>query len=258
MSPNANGRVLTISPRVSVIMAVRGPAPWLQEALESIANQTIESWELRVGVDGHNPDVLRALEEFGSKARWEVLPSGSGASACRNVALAGAQGQYSAVIDSDDTWHNDHLSQHLDAFERSGSLVLRGTRASLMNERSQVVGALKVPSRLLAPRLLLRNVFIHSSVMYRTNLARDLGGYSADINVGEDLALWLCLARFGELENAAEPFVNYRHHSGQLSRAKMTTRSAEEILQQRLLLAKQLHIPGYFANQLHKVWGQWQ
>lgn len=258
MSSNSTERGSTDFPRVSVIMAVRGPAPWLQEALESISNQTIESWELRVGVDGHDPDVIRALEEFGSKVRWEVLPSGSGASACRNIALAGAQGKYSAVIDSDDTWHTNHLSQHLDVFERSDSLVLRGARASLMNERSQVVGTLKVPSRFLAPRLLLRNVFIHSSVMYRTDLARDLGGYSADMNVGEDLALWLCLARFGELENAAEPFVNYRHHSSQLSRAKMTTRSAEEILQQRLLLAKQLHIPGYFANQMHKVWGRWQ
>ena len=254
MFPNPTERGSTNSPRVSVIMAVRGPAPWLHEALQSITNQTMESWELRVGVDGHDPDVIRALEEFGSKVRWEVLPSGSGASACRNVALARAQGQFSAVIDSDDTWHNDHLSHHLDAFERSGSLVLRGARASLMNERSQVVGTLKVPSRFLAPRLLLRNVFIHSSVMYRTDLARDLGGYSADMNVGEDLALWLCLARFGQLENAAQPLVNYRHHSGQLSRAKMTTRSAEKILQQRRLLANQLHIPGHLANQVHKVW----
>ncbi len=258
MSSHSTERGSTDSPLVSVIMAVRGPAPWLQEALESIANQTIESWELRVGVDGQDPDVIQALEEFGSKVRWEVLPTGSGASACRNVALAGAQGKYSAVIDSDDTWHNEHLSQHLDAFERSGSLALRGTRASLMNERSKVVGTLKVPSRFLAPRLLLRNVFIHSSVMHRTDLARDLGGYSADINVGEDLALWLCLARFGQLENAAEPFVSYRYHSSQLSRVKMTSRSAEKILQQRRLLAQQLHIPGYLAHQFHKVWGRWQ
>jgi len=258
MSFNTTERGLINSPRVSVIMAVRGPAPWLQEALHSVAHQTMESWELRVGVDGHDPDVIRTLEGFGSKVRWEVLPSGSGASACRNAALAGARGQYSAVIDSDDTWDKNHLSQHLDAFMRSNSLVLRGTQASLMNEQSQVVGTLKVPSRFLSPRLLLRNVFIHSSVMYRTELARDIGGYDAEINVGEDLALWLSLARFGQLENAASRFVNYRHHGSQLSRAQMTTRSSERILQQRRLLAQQLHIPGYLANQVHKVWERWQ
>ena len=255
MSTNTTEHEATDRPRVSVIMAVRGPAPWLQEALRSVTKQTTESWELRVGVDGHDPEVIRTLEEFGTTVHWEILPSGSGAGACRNAALWAARGRYIAVLDSDDVWSANHLRHHLESFEKNPELVLLGGRGVNINEQGVPASRpRKHATHFLKQQLPLRNVFVHSSVMYRAHAARRVGGYDPSVPIGEDFKLWMALAGEGEIGNCRSIHVFYRNHPAQLSQAPLRLQGAEAIRGARIELASQVGVPIALALVAHKLW----
>ena len=61
------------------------------------------------------------------------------------------------------------------------------------------------------------NPFVHSSVMFRTELARRLGGFRPAFRAAEDYDLWLRLAEAAQVANLPEPLVEYRWHGDNVS-----------------------------------------
>jgi hypothetical protein len=66
---------------------------------------------------------------------------------------------------------------------------------------------------------LIQNYFIHSSVIYRTELARELGGYRLD-SYAEDYNLWLAMGARAKFANIPEPLVTYTVSSTGLNATK--------------------------------------
>lgn len=240
---------------ISIIMAVRAPAPWLPQALASIEQQTHENWELVCAADGSDDEIQKEVERLGPRARYLPLPLESGAAECRNAALSSAVGDLVAVLDSDDVWHPEHLAQQKACFAAQPDLILRGTCALVINGDGAVQGdSIQVPSQLLAQWLLVRNVFIHSSVMFRRVVAARAGGYNPALIIGEDLDLWVRMAALGRLSNGAEAMVQYRRHEKQTTQTRRDSAGAVLILHNRLKLGKSLGIPSAFVRALHFMW----
>jgi hypothetical protein len=57
-----------------------------------------------------------------------------------------------------------------------------------------------------------KNPFIHSSVMFRTAVARELGGYRPAFEAAEDYDLWLRLSEIGDVAVVPEFLIQYREH----------------------------------------------
>ena len=64
---------------------------------------------------------------------------------------------------------------------------------------------------LIRKKILLRNPFINSSVMFKKDTALRSGGYS-DYTVGEDYDLFLKMGLSGKLANLDDYLVKYRKH----------------------------------------------
>ena len=60
-------------PLVSIVMAAKDTAPYIEECLDSILNQTYENWEL-IAVNDHSsdatPEILRAYAEKDVRIRF--------------------------------------------------------------------------------------------------------------------------------------------------------------------------------------------
>lgn len=236
-------------------MAVKEPAPWLWDALKSIGDQDRQDWELCVGIDGKSEVIADSIRHFDNDARITTLDENSGASRCRNAALGNARAPIIAVLDADDLWLPHHLSSHVAAFDRDPKLILRGTRAQVVDE----IGHLTSPNpgihHIGLPfRLLVRNQFVHSSVAYRREIAWRLGGYPPGVRVGEDYFLWLTLAGSGRITNSLEFNVRYRRHKGQSSRNPIDLKSSLSILQAKEDLGRKLHVPRFSVRILHRMW----
>lgn len=92
------------TPKVSIIVPCYNQAQYLDEALQSVLDQTYQNWECIIVNDG-SPDNTEAIAKQWSKkdSRFVYLKKDNGGlSSARNVGLEASKGVYVQFLDSDD------------------------------------------------------------------------------------------------------------------------------------------------------------
>src|ERR1019366_7503629 len=90
-------------PKFSIIIPTYNRLDYLKQALRSVWAQTFTDYEIIVVDDGSNDGTREYLNGLWSKLRILSQPN-SGPGAARNVGIREAQGEYIALVDSDDLW----------------------------------------------------------------------------------------------------------------------------------------------------------
>jgi len=116
-------------PRVSVVMPFLNVRPYLQEAVQSVINQTYGRWELLLVDDGSTDGSEVIAEEMArSDPRIRIFAHSGrmtrGASAARNLGLRNAQGEYVALLDGDDVWLPDKLAEHVPLMDSNPDITM--------------------------------------------------------------------------------------------------------------------------------------
>ena len=104
-----------IKPLVSIIIPVKNRSVSLKRALNSILLQTYTHFEVLVVDDKSEEDLVEVVSGFNDprfKYFLNDMPT-SNANVCRNIGLERAQGEYTAMLDSDDEWLPDHLESKI-------------------------------------------------------------------------------------------------------------------------------------------------
>ncbi|WP_158266836.1 glycosyltransferase family 2 protein [Alsobacter soli] len=113
-------------PLVSVLVACRDVAAYIDEALLSARGQTVAALEILV-VDDASRDAT--ADRIGAHVRADrrvrlIQGTGDGPGAARNRALAQARGAWVAVLDGDDAMHPRRLELLLGEAQRSGADIV--------------------------------------------------------------------------------------------------------------------------------------
>lgn len=110
-----------LRPLVSVVIPMYNVAPFLQEALDSICNQTLQNIEIICVNDGSTDETLDTVVAYAKKEpRMSVYShQNSGPSATRNAGLAQAKGKYVYFFDGDDVLDKNALSELSTLMERN-------------------------------------------------------------------------------------------------------------------------------------------
>jgi glycosyltransferase involved in cell wall biosynthesis len=95
--------------KVSVVIPTYNRAELVQEAIASALQQSYRDVEIIVIDDGSTDCTEQALKRFSSDIRY-VKQKNQGVNAARNHAVALAQGEYIALLDSDDLWREFKLA----------------------------------------------------------------------------------------------------------------------------------------------------
>ena len=100
--------------KVSVIMAVYNAENYVLESVESALSQTHENLELIICNDGSKDNSMAVLSAM-SDRRIKIIENESnlGVSETRNRCLQIAQGDFIAILDSDDIWDPEKLEKQL-------------------------------------------------------------------------------------------------------------------------------------------------
>ncbi|UKK49073.1 glycosyltransferase [Prevotella sp. E9-3] len=107
--------------KVSVILPVYNVGPYLEEALDSLCNQTLNDIEIIAVNDGSTDDSENILKKYASqdqRVRY-YNQTNQGQSAARNNALQHAKGDYIYFMDSDDTIDSDALQRCYEYAEKT-------------------------------------------------------------------------------------------------------------------------------------------
>ena len=215
-------------PKVTVLLCIYNGEPYLRSSLESILGQTYEDFELLIINDGSTDgtvDVIKTFKDY--RIRLIHNEKNQGLISCLNQGIGVARGVFLARQDSDDLAIDSRLEKQVKYLESHSNAVLVGTWLSLIDEHGIELEQWKYPEDPLLVRwaMLFDSPVGHSSVMFRTEVARKLGGYSRNHIYAEDYDFWSRMSKSGEVVNIPQILQRYRIHSESVSAQK---REAQE------------------------------
>jgi cellulose synthase/poly-beta-1,6-N-acetylglucosamine synthase-like glycosyltransferase len=219
---------MTRKPAVSVLLPCYNASATLNEALESLASQSLEEFEIVAVDDGSTDetrDILLSWSEKDPRIATIFQPH-SGIIPTLNSGLEACQADYVARMDADDRAHPERLkmqSRYLDEHPEitvAGCWV-RGFPSEEVREGFRIY--IEWQNSLIGDEDIRREIFIesplaHPSVMLRKNQVQTIGGYQ-EHGWPEDYDLWLRLyinqARFGKVP---EVLLEWRESPERLTR----------------------------------------
>ncbi|MBX9787399.1 MAG: glycosyltransferase [Pirellulales bacterium] len=207
---------------VAVLMAAYNGLPYLPAAVESIRAQTLRDWTLVIVDDGStdgSSDYLRGLDD----PRIEIIEQANqGLGLALNRGLAACRAPLVARMDADDVAHPTRLAEQVDFMRRHPEVGLLGTQIQRLGSRRIGTASVLATRHRDIVRDLLdgKPAMYHPTVMFRTQLAHEIGGYWAKV-LGEEWDFFLRMAERAELANLDRVLLSYRIHTGSLTGANM-------------------------------------
>lgn len=216
----------TPSPELTIVMANRNGAAFLQDAVESVLRQSLRNLELIVSDDGSTDESLELLSGI-ADPRLRVITSEecTGPGAARNRAIDAARGDWLAIVDADDLMH-PHRFQKMRGLADSTGLV--ADNQLFFIDHDQLTGETLFPedrdvARINADALLATNLagqpnrLGYLKPLVRRDLLADMR-YRPDLRVGEDFDLLVRLSLAGhELTLVPDAMYYYRRRAGSAS-----------------------------------------
>jgi glycosyltransferase involved in cell wall biosynthesis len=222
-------------PTVSIVMANYNGAPHLADAIRSAQSQSLRNLEIIVSDDSSSDDsiaIVTGLMAEDPRIRLVRACRTGGPAAARNKALALAQGEWVAIMDSDDLMHPNRLTTLVEAARRDTADIVADNLVEFDTKGS------KPPRPLLAGRWAREPFWVEICRYIRLNdlygpgpalgylkplfrksiLTGPIGYYDESLKIGEDYDLVLRLLCAGkQMRVYPLPLYFYRRHSASTS-----------------------------------------
>lgn len=252
------------APLVSIIMPAYNTAKYIDEAIQSALQQTVQNIEVIVVDDASTdgtPEVVKAIED--PRVRLYEFSENLGAAAARNQALQEAKGQWVAVLDSDDWYAPNRLESLLAvATETDADMVSDDMWfiedgnptpwTTLVKESGR-----SVPSAQLVSPIFYLDNDIHGQKGLHLGLSKPLINrnfliehhifYKSEVRLGQDFFLYLeCLIRGAKFIFQPKPYYYYRSRSGslftksQVARLTQACKAAEKWLSEDIVKTNEI------------------
>lgn len=219
---DTDSKKLDSLPLVSITMPAYNCASYVREAIQSVLGQTYQNWELLITDDGSSDLTWQMITSLHdpriSAVRHE---QNAGIVATRNELLERVNGEFIAVLDSDDMWLDTDKLRNQVAFlmEHTEYAVVGTYIRHLSASGFETNGTIyHTEDTAIRNHILLTNQFAHSSVLMRTNMLKKTAGYQTGL--AEDLDLFLQLGKIGKFANIDEFMTGYRIHGRNISKKR--------------------------------------
>lgn len=202
--------------RVSVLMPVYNTVRYLEDALDSILDQSFTDFEFLVINDGSSDgstQILRAFAEKEPRIRL-IERENRGLIATRNELLQAAECDLIAWMDSDDISIQDRLALQVERFDADPELVCLGGAAQRIDPEGHVLN-LETYAQTHEEILVEQEkggAMRFATTMMRRNIAIRVGGFREPFKIGEDFDLLLRMSEVGKMANLPNLLYQYRQH----------------------------------------------
>jgi len=200
--------------KISVIMSVYNGEKYLNESIDGVLNQTYEDFEFIIINDGSTDRSRSIIESYKDKRIILVNQNNIGLSKSLNKGIKLAKGEYIARIDADDVCYPFRFEKQAKILDDHNDYVAVGSNADIIDALGNFLYTTNKPVKweIIKKNIVMgKNPFIHSSVIFRKEIAYRCGLYNEKINqYFEDLLLWSCFINYGKLVNLEESMIKYR------------------------------------------------
>ncbi len=208
------------TPQVSIVMSVYNGERYLQEAIDSVLNQTFTDFEFIIVNDGSTDttwDILTSYDD--PRIRLVRNQENIGLTKSLNKGLALAQGEYIARQDADDISLPERLERQVEFLDHNRYVGLVSSSFIEINEQGEEIRSRSLPvdNDTIQQSLLCYNCFCHGAVVLRKECLEKVGSYREGFASAQDYDLWLRIAEHFNVANIGEPLYKWRVHSRSIS-----------------------------------------
>lgn len=246
---------------ISVVMPVYNASHFIGKAVESVLSQTYQNIEL-IMVDDCSKDnsleIARSYQERDHRIRILEQKKNQGVAKARNRGILEAQGDYIALIDSDDIWVSTKLEKQLRLLEEKNAQIAYCSYDFIDENDKEILKPFIVPESTNYKKMLISSVISCSTALIEAKLLKQNLFDSRYYH--EDYVLWMKLLKIPAYAvGDKHVLAHYRQTTGSRSNNKVNA-AFERWKTYRVALNLNLFTSvrafcGYAIMGLYKYWG---
>ena len=216
--------------KISIIMGVYNCSETINEAIDSILNQSYKNWQFIICDDCSTDNTYEILLTYKKLYPDKFIivrnDTNSRLAASLNHCLRYATGKYVARMDGDDISHPERLEKQLKYLQENPNIDLVGTSMQRFNEHGMqdILYSIEKPNKYV-----LKNKvpFNHATILTYKSVYDKLGGYTVSDKTkrSQDYELWFRFYNEGFVgSNLKEPLYYVREDSAAIRRRTFKVR----------------------------------
>ena len=236
------------TPLVSVVMPVYNREVFLEEAIQSILQQTFRDFEFIIVDDGStNPIPVKIIKSFADpRIRLIQLPENRGISAASNAGIAEARGEFIAMMDSDEYAMPQRLATQVPYMQANPQIGICGSSVQWLDAEGKPlwISPATTQSAHCHAQLVLAMPFFHTTWLVRRKIY-DFVNYRTEWDLAPDLDFIVEAANITIFGGIHVPLMKRRDHP-----SRVTHLRRKEQNDQTLLITKR------FIDRIGACWNQ--
>lgn len=207
-------------PKITVLMPVYNAQQYLNEAIDSILNQTFTDFEFLIINDGSTDGSKKIILSYKDpRIRYLENKKNLGVTKTLNRGLRLAKGEYIARMDADDISLPNRFKKQVEFIEKNLQVAVCGTWARLIGNKSHNNDIWKSPSdfQSIKSLALFYSPIYHPTVLIRNNMLKRYNlSYNPSFTHAEDYELWVRIMKKAKVANLKEVLLFHRIHPGEV------------------------------------------
>lgn len=242
-----------MNPKLSITICSYNRAQYIGKAIKSVLDQTFSDFEIIIIDDcseDNTEEIVRKLIRNDSRIKYYKNEQNLGISKSRNKGIYLSNGEYIAMLDSDDYWiDKDKLQKQIGVLEKNKNIGIIGSNILCINNEGKEVKKYfyKNIDKNIRKKILIRNQFAQSSIIIRKKLLEQTQGYNKNYDGCEDYDLWLRIGRVSNFANIKDITTAYMIHPGGISKQKKF-KIAKNIY--KIIKENKKYYPNYFIAKI--------
>ena len=210
-------------PLVSVIIPAYNVAMYIEEAVNSIFNQTYRNLEIIVIDDGSSDgthDILLKLAKVDNRLIVKRNSENMKIVGTLNKGIKLSRGKYIARMDGDDYKYPDAIEAQVAYMEKNPKTVIVGGAIDICDQHMTISNRRQYPitDEDIRKKIFRYNPFAHPAILIRkTALEHEL----YELNWAEDYDIYFRLGRIGKFANLEQSLLKLRTHKQSVSQSKL-------------------------------------
>lgn len=199
------------TPTISVIIPTYNQAKYIDETIDSILKQTIQSFEIVIVNDGSTDNTLEVLEKYKSNKKIRVITQeNKKLPSALNTGLKHVSGSYIAWISSDSYYHPKAFEVMLKALNDNPNVGLVSTHFEIFGDRKEVcqpdIGIYRLDEMKIGN-------YVGCCFLFRRECYEKIGFYDETLECVEDWDYWIRISQYWPLLKIYGAYAYWRDHS---------------------------------------------
>ncbi|MGK0267553.1 MAG: glycosyltransferase involved in cell wall biosynthesis [Paraglaciecola sp.] len=219
-------------PMVTVVIPMFNVEKYIEKCIISVLEQTFKNFEVICVDDGCSDNTLNILKQFTDPRIRLIKQQNRGLAGARNTGIQAARGIYIALLDSDDYWASQKLTEHVAHLNSNPQVGVSYCPSLFIDENGNMMGTGQYPklTEINFRDILCRNPIGNGSApVIRRRLLTDISitnqgqarknYFDETLLQSEDIDLWvrIALSNKWKFEGISTPLTYYRINDDGLS-----------------------------------------